>query len=112
MKKFGAVVAFIIVIFAAFFVFSNSDVVDRFNPFVTKEYVYVYVQVNQPAKPEDHRFKYNLSGYNAEGKKKNVTFTSSTDLEQGIYLKVLAKGAYTQEWERVKKEDLPKGIEW
>lgn len=108
MKKFGAVAAFIIVIFAAFFVFSYKDVVDRFNPLVTKEYV--YVQVNKPSEPEDHRFKYNLSGYNAEGKKKDVTFTSSVDLKQGVYLKVLAKGAYVQEWEQVKQEDLPKGI--
>lgn len=110
MKKFGAAVALIIVIFAAFFVFSYRDVVDRFNPFITMEYV--YVQIDKPAQPDEGRFKYQLSGYNAEGKKKNVTFTSSIELEQGSYVKVLAKGAYAQEWEQVQKEDTPKDIKW
>ncbi|GED16517.1 YxeA family protein [Aneurinibacillus migulanus] len=109
MKKW-AVAALIIVILGALFIFTSRDVVDRFNPLIKQEYV--YVQINKPAEPDNGRFKYKLTGYNAEGKKKNVNFTASIELPKGTYLKVLAKGFYVQKWEEVKAEDIPKEIKW
>ncbi|MBE1442936.1 YxeA family protein [Paenibacillus sp. OAS669] len=107
MKKAGAVLALIIVIVAIVFI-TSKDVIDRFNPLINKEYV--YVRINQPAQDEDGRFRYNLTGYNAEGLKKKVSFTASTKLPEGAYVKVLAKGAYAQEWEQIKEEEAPKEI--
>lgn len=109
MKK-GAIAALIIVILGGLFIFMARDVVDRFNPLISKEYV--YVQINKPGEPADGRYKYKLTGYNAEGKKKDVTFTASTELLGGAYLKVLAKGSYTEQWEEIKAEEIPEGIVW
>lgn len=109
MKK-GAVAALIIIILGALFYVTFRDTIDRFNPLIPQEHV--YVQINKPGEPDNGRFKYKVAGYNTEGKKKNVSFTASIELPKGIYLKVLAKGAYAQEWEEVKKEDIPKGIKW
>ncbi|MDQ1914060.1 YxeA family protein [Paenibacillus sp. GD4] len=110
MKKGGAVAALVLVILAALFIVNFKDVLDRFNPFITKEYV--YVQINQSAEPDQGRFRYKLTGYNEESKEKKVNFTTSTELPNGTYLKVLAKGSYAQEWEKIKPEEVPKGIQW
>ncbi|AWB45544.1 hypothetical protein DCC85_15920 [Paenibacillus sp. CAA11] len=110
MKKGGVITALILIVLAVFLVVSARDVVDRFNPLVPKEDV--FVRVNKPAKPDQGRFKYELTGYNAEGKKKKVTFTSSIQLPEGTYLKVSAKGAYTENYEKIAEEEVPKGIKW
>ncbi|MDO3675424.1 YxeA family protein [Paenibacillus ehimensis] len=110
MKKGGSIAALVIVILAVLVGIKYKDVVDRFNPLMTKEYV--YVQITKPGEPDEGRYKYVLAGYNAQGEKKEVTFTASLSLLPGTYLKVLAKGAYAQEWEEVKKEDIPKAIKW
>ncbi|GIO27952.1 YxeA family protein [Ornithinibacillus bavariensis] len=98
----------IIILTGVYFVFKED--LDRFNPLYEKEYV--YVEVNEPSKPDNGRFKYNLTGYTEDGQKRKVMFTSSTDLEQGIYLKVLAKGKYTESWEFINEEDLPVDAKW
>ncbi len=110
MKKGGAIAVLVIVILAVLAGIKYRDVVDRFNPFIDKEYV--YVQITKTGEPDEGRYKYVLNGYNAQGKMKEVTFTASTPLLQGTYLKVLAKGAYAQEWEKVKEEEIPKAIKW
>ncbi|WP_010495853.1 YxeA family protein [Paenibacillus elgii] len=110
MKKGGAIAALVIVILAVLVGVKYRDVVDRFNPLITKEYV--YVQITKPGEPDQGRYKYVLTGYNAQGEKKEVTFTASLPLLQGAYLKVLVKGAYAQEWEKVNEEDIPKAIKW
>lgn len=87
----------------------NREEVDRFNPFLTKEFV--FVQINHPGETEPHgRVAYKLTGINAGGMKKKVKFTASTELPIGSYLKVLAKGAYTQEYEKITEEELPEAF--
>ncbi|KAF9137524.1 hypothetical protein BGX30_010142 [Mortierella sp. GBA39] len=110
MKKGGAVAALIIIILAVFLVMSARDVVDRFNPLVPQEDV--FVRIDKPAENDNGRYKYELTGYNSEGEKKKVIFTSSTQLPEGTYLKVMAKGAYTESYTKVKKEDVPRDITW
>lgn len=100
----------VIVILVALIILNFKEEFDRFNPFITKEYV--YVQINQSAEPDQGRFRYKLLGYNEESKKKNVNFTVSTELPKGTYLKVLAKGDYAQEWEKIKAEEVSKEIKW
>ncbi len=80
---------------------------DQFNPLYKEEYVYVVI--NKPAEPEGKyiRYRYNLTGFTEQGQKKKITFSSSKELEQNTYVKVLAKGAYTKEWIMIKKEDIP-----
>ncbi|TCP70727.1 YxeA family protein [Baia soyae] len=84
---------------------------DQFNPLLKQEDVYVQINDKKP-KLEDHRFKYELTGYNEKGEKKEVVFTTSTELSQGTYLKVLAKGSYTAEWTKLKPDEVPKNIKW
>lgn len=81
--------------------------IDQFNPFYKQEYV--YASVNKPATTEGKyiRYRYHLTGYNAQGQDKKITFSSSTELEPGSYVKVLAKGAYTKEWTKIKKDEIP-----
>lgn len=87
-----------------------KEVKDRYSPFLKEENV--YVQINKQGELDHHRYKYELTGYNAAGKKKNVLFTASTDLPKGTYLKVLAKGYYSSEYEEVNEESIPKEIKW
>lgn len=86
--------------------------VDQFNP-LYKEAV-VYVVVNTAGKPESKadniRYRYNLEGYTEKGQAKEITFSASTDLEQGNYVKVVAKGSYTKSWVKVKEEDVPASV--
>lgn len=109
MKKAIALLVITVVAVAGLYVFFKEDL-DRFNPLYEEEYV--YVMINKPAEPDNRRFKYQLSGYNEEGKERKVRFSASVDLEQGTYLKVLAKGAFTKSWESVKEEDLPPGVKF
>ncbi|MBO7744407.1 YxeA family protein [Paenibacillus sp. MWE-103] len=103
-------VVLVITILAVLFVMKYRDVVDRFNPFLTKEFV--FVQINHQGKPEPQgRVAYELTGFSAGGMKKKVKFTASTQLPIGTYLKVLAKGAYTQEYEKINEEALPEAME-
>lgn len=87
--------------------FINPLAADAFNPLYGMENVYVVV--NKPFKPEDKygRFRYNLTGYTAEGQEKKITFSSSSELEQGTFVRVKSKGAYTKEWTLIQKEDIP-----
>ncbi|MBM7566129.1 YxeA family protein [Paenibacillus sacheonensis] len=102
--------AVVLVILVILFVVKYRDVADRFNPFLVK--TYVYVQIDKPGESEPHgRVAYALTGFDAEGKRKKVRFTASTQLPKGTYLKVLAKGAYTEAYERVDEEALPKAFE-
>ncbi|MCR6110215.1 YxeA family protein [Bacillus sp. A301a_S52] len=102
-KLLIAIVGLIVISVGGYIVFQET--VDRFNPLLTKEYV--YVELTDPPKDDNGRFRYQLTGMNQDGDSKNVSFTTSTVLDEGTYLKVLAKGAYTEEWEMIKQEDLP-----
>lgn len=81
---------------------------DQFNPLYQEETVYVVV--NKQGEPEGKkyvRYRYNLTGYTEQGNKKKITFSASDQLDQGTYVKVVAKGAYTKDWSPIQKEDVP-----
>ncbi|CAG9623670.1 YxeA family protein [Sutcliffiella rhizosphaerae] len=94
------------VAFGGYTIFKES--LDRYNPFIIQEHV--YVQIKGSPEDNDGRFKYQIEGYNADGKTKKVTFTTSTVLAEGTYVKVSAKGAYTEGFEIIEEEDLPNGV--
>ncbi|UJW57295.1 YxeA family protein [Bacillus sp. A116_S68] len=102
-KLLIATFGLIVILVGGYIVFQET--IDRFNPLLTKEYV--YVEITNPPKDDNGRFRYQLTGMNEDGDSKNVSFTSSTVLDEGTYLKVLAKGAYAEAWEMIKQEDLP-----
>ncbi|GAE06776.1 DUF1093 domain-containing protein [Paenibacillus sp. JCM 10914] len=77
---------------------------DRFNPWIEQEYVYVEVQ-NEPA-DDDGRYKYREQGVTESGETKRVVFTTSTRLDQGTPLKVLAKGTYTVEYTFINEDEM------
>ena len=107
MKKRSAFVALALIVLAALFVAKYKDVVDRFNPLLTKEYV--YVQIDEAGRPTAHgRVQYKLTGYNAAGKRKNVNFSASTQLPKGTWLKVLAKGSMRKNTKRPASRSCPK----
>ncbi|GAE29766.1 YxeA family protein [Halalkalibacter hemicellulosilyticus] len=104
MKRFLIVLILASIVLLGY-AFMREDL-DRFNPFMSKEYV--YVEINEDPKEDNGRYKYRLTGTNEEGTSKRVTFTTSSILEEGTYVKVLAKGAYTQYWEFVEESEMIK----
>lgn len=111
MKKKFIFLLVAIVICSGLYVTFKRDF-DQFNPFYKEHYVYAVI--NKPAelegKNEWTRYRYNLTGYTAQGEKKKITFSSSEEQKQNAYVKVLAKGAYTKEWILIKKEDIPNDV--
>ena len=83
---------------------------DEFNPLYTEEYVYAVITKPSGYEKKYDRYRYNLSGYTKQGDKKKVTFSSSKELEQETYVRVLAKGSYTKGWKVIEKEDIPDDV--
>lgn len=108
MKKIKIFALIALVICSGMYITFKQDF-DRYNPLYKKEYAYAVIHT--PAKLEGTapftRFRYNLTGYTEQGQKKKITFSSSTELDQDTYVRVLAKGAYTEEWIFIQKEDIP-----
>ncbi|AQP96385.1 YxeA family protein [Bacillus velezensis] len=90
--------------------FFHNDVTDRFNPFIHQQDV--YVQIDRDGKHlGPGGTEYTLDGYNASGKKEEVTFFAGKDLRKNAYLKVKAKGKYVETWEEVRFEDMPGSVQ-
>ncbi|MFB8094139.1 YxeA family protein [Bacillus velezensis] len=90
--------------------FFHNDVTDRFNPFIHQQDV--YVQIDRDCKHlSPGGTEYTLDGYNASGKKEEVTFFAGKDLRKNAYLKVKAKGKYVETWEEVRFEDMPGSVQ-
>lgn len=90
--------------------FFHNDVTDRFNPFIHQQDV--YVQIDRDGKHlSPGGTEYTLDGYNASGKKEEVTFFAGKDLRKNAYLKVKAKGKHVETWEEVRFEDMPGSVQ-
>ncbi|MCY9028470.1 YxeA family protein [Bacillus inaquosorum] len=90
--------------------FFHNDVTDRFNPFIHQQDV--YVQIDRDGRHlSPGGTEYTLDGYNASGKKEEVTFFAGKDLRKNAYLKVKAKGKYVETWEEVRFEDMPDSLQ-
>ncbi|TSB47876.1 YxeA family protein [Alkalicoccobacillus porphyridii] len=104
MKKILISTTVVLILLASLYLIFREEM-DRFNPLVEKEYV--YVQLDETPKEEDRRFRYTLTGMNESGESKTVSFTTSAILEEGTYVRVLAKGRYTENYEIVEADDVP-----
>ena len=107
MKKALLLILITVLICSALYITFKREF-DQFNPLYKEEYVYAVI--NEPAKLEGKeyiRYRYNLTGYTDQGQKKKITFSSSNEQEQGAYVKVLAKGAYTMKWNIIQQEEVP-----
>ncbi|MES5396333.1 YxeA family protein [Bacillus amyloliquefaciens] len=103
-----AVVAAAAVIYGL--LFFHNDVTDRFNPLIHQQDV--YVQIDRDGKHlSPGGTEYTLDGYNASGKKEEVTFFAGKELRKNAYLKVKAKGKYVETWEEVRFEDMPDSVQ-
>lgn len=90
--------------------FFHNDVTDRFNPFIHQQDV--YVQIDRDGKHlSPGGTEYTLDGYNASGKKEEVTFFAGKDLRKNAYLKVKAKGKYVETWEEVRLKGMPDSVQ-
>ncbi|WP_160033995.1 YxeA family protein [Paenibacillus sp. An7] len=111
MKKTVAFILVFAVICSGLYIAYKRDF-DQFNPLYKEQYV--YAAITKPGKIEGKeeriRYRYNLTGATAQGEKKKITFSSSKELEQNTYVRVLSKGAYTREWILIKKEDIPNQV--
>ena len=109
MKKPIILILSVLVVCSVMYLTFKKDF-DQFNPLYKEEYAFSVV--NTPGKAEvsnrgGTRYRYNLTGFTEQGRKKEFTFSSSKQLDQGIYVKALAKGAYTREWVLIHKEEVP-----
>lgn len=106
-KKFIFVLIAIIVCSGLYLTFKKDF--DQFNPFYKE--ATVFAVINKPAKTEGKnewtRYRYNLTGYTAQGEKTAITFSSSEEQQQDTYVKVLSKGSYTKSWTIIQKEEIP-----
>ncbi|MGF7047305.1 uncharacterized protein (TIGR01655 family) [Paenibacillus sp. DS2015] len=106
-KKFVFILIAIVVCSGMYITFKRDF--DQFNPLYKEQYVYAVI--NKPAETEGKnewtRYRYNLTGYTAQGEKTAITFSSSQEQNQDTYVKVLAKGAYTKNWTLIQKEEIP-----
>ncbi|MEK4073542.1 YxeA family protein [Paenibacillus sp. FSL M7-0656] len=93
-----------IVMIAGLYLFMREPF-DRFNPMIKEEHVYVKVQ-DEPV-DDDGRYKYKEQGVTESGETKRVVFSTSTRLDQGTFLKVLAKGTYTADYKFIKEDEMP-----
>ncbi|GAK08115.1 YxeA family protein [Geomicrobium sp. JCM 19038] len=95
----------VVVAFASLYLLSR-ETFDRYNPLIATEYVYVEIQDDEPT--DDHgRYKYSMQGITESGETSRVVFTTSTRLDEGTHLRVLAKGAYTEEYEFIDEDNIP-----
>jgi uncharacterized protein (TIGR01655 family) len=105
MKKNIFIFCFVAVVAIASTYLLFREPLDRFNPLIEQEYVYVQVQ-NDPT-DDNGRYKYREQGITQSGESKRVVFSTSTKLDQGTLLKVLAKGAYTKEYTFINEGEIP-----
>lgn len=104
MKKVIIFALVVVVVIASLYLLFPEPF-DRFNPLIEQEYVYVEVQ-DEPTN-DNGRYKYREQGVTERGETKGVVFTTSTRLDQGTLLKVLAKGTYTVEYKFINENELP-----
>lgn len=105
MKKKIFIACLVVVVGIASLYVLFREPFDRFNPLLDQEYVYVEVQ-DEPA-DDNGRYKYRERGVTASGDTKRVVFTTSVRLDPGTFVKVLAKGSHTVEYEFIHEDDMP-----
>ena len=87
---------------------------DRYNPFARKTYYYVVIKGEGTPKEDGEGnitefIEYKLPVYNKEGKEKIITFTGSTHLREGTFLKIILKNESVKAYKEIEKENVPKG---
>ncbi|KMK77699.1 YxeA family protein [Alkalihalobacillus pseudalcaliphilus] len=106
MKKAIISILILIVIIGSLYVLFR-ETFDRFNPFISEDYIYVEVQDEDEPKDDNGRFTYDLKGINENKETKRVVFSTSTQLEPGTFIRVLAKGMYAIEYTLISEDDMP-----
>ncbi|WP_413497597.1 YxeA family protein [Carnobacterium maltaromaticum] len=87
-----------------------SQQLDRFNPFVSKEDIYVLTSSEHGTKQSPGGYIYSQDAYKSDGNHYEVSFYAGDELREGAYLKLDAKGVYINDWEEVSQEDLPEKV--
>lgn len=104
MKKTLIASLVVVVVIASLYFFAREPF-DRFSPWIEQEYVYVEIQ-NEPT-DDNGRYKYKEQGITEDGETKRVVFTTSTRLDTGTFVRVLAKGTYTETFTLINETDMP-----
>lgn len=88
---------------------SNNDLaqqLDRFNPFVSEESV--YLETNKQGEKQDQGgVIYYQDVYKEDGSSYKLSFFAGNELREGTFLKLAAKGKYVESWEEVTQDSLP-----
>ncbi|MFD2208206.1 YxeA family protein [Virgibacillus halophilus] len=74
----------------------------------TKYYVEIDHSGEKYKEQGNTRYKYELAGFNEDGKGKNLTFTANHSLKKDAYLQIDYKKDEVITYEEVKYEDIPK----
>ncbi|MBC1520114.1 YxeA family protein [Listeria aquatica] len=83
-----------------------AGIIDRFNPLVKEEAV--YVKTSKPVNVDEHgNANYKLTAVNQDGKTRTIEFMAMGELKQDRFLKLSSKGAYVETYEEVPREKLP-----
>jgi len=104
MKK-TLIFCLVLVVGIASLYFFARESIDRFSPWIEQDYVYVEIQ-NEPT-DDNGRYKYKEKGMTEDGETKRVVFTTSTKLDSGTFVRVLAKGTYTETFTLINESEMP-----
>ncbi|WP_314068028.1 YxeA family protein [uncultured Vagococcus sp.] len=89
---------------------SDNDIaqqLDRFNPFVSQEAVYLMTDSQHGEKQGQGGVIYYQDVYKEDGSSYKLSFFAGNELREGAFLKLEAKGKYVKSWEEVQPGDLP-----
>lgn len=92
---------------------SDNDIaqqLDRFNPFVSEEPVYLLTDSKNGEKQERGGVMYYQDVYKEDGSSYKLSFFAGSELREGAFLKLDAKGKYVESWEEITKEALPQKV--
>ncbi|WP_245249324.1 YxeA family protein [Vagococcus allomyrinae] len=88
---------------------SDNDIaqqLDRFNPLISAEPVYLLTN-SQYGEKQTHGVIYYQDVYKEDGSSYKLSFFAGSELKEGAFLKLDAKGKYVKSWEEVTQADLP-----
>lgn len=87
-----------------------KQLVDRFNPLVAEQDVYVKTANQYGTQQEPGGYLYTQTGINEEEEEVTLSFFAGHQLREDAYLKLATKGKYVSEWEEVAASEIPSAI--
>lgn len=111
MKKTFTLLALVIIILTCLWLFfMDPDKLTPDNP-AGKTTYYTIVDISSAKKGDNGRYNYELTGYTDQGKPKQLSFSTSKQLQTGAYIKLyvtLFRGV--THWEEITSDEIPRQV--